>query len=226
MMVVRVGSRPRVGIQGVRASFHDVAARSHFRGEEIELVEYPSFGLLGSGLASGEADLCLMAIENSIAGSILPNYSLLEKFGFKIQGEVYLRIEMCLLALPGDSIESIRYVKSHPMAIFQCEEFLSRHSWMSVLEGPDTADSAREIAENRAHGYAAIASSLAAEVYDLNLLQQGIETDKRNYTRFLVICRSEDFVQDPLANKASVRFETSHQPGSLADVLDVLRAIG
>lgn len=209
----------RVGIQGVRAAFHDVAARRYFGSRGIETLECASFKVLGQKLAGGEADVCLMAIENSIAGSILPNYSLLETHGFKIQGEIYLRIEMEFMALPGQSIDDIRVVQSHPMALLQCEEFLARHPSMKVLEGSDTAESAKEIRERNLLGQGAIASRLAAETYGLEILESGIETNSHNYTRFLVICRSGDHPSARKVDKASVRFEVADRPGCLAEVL-------
>lgn len=208
-----------VGIQGVRACFHDVAARKYFGDRAIVPVECQSFKSLAQSLSSGQSDLSLMAIENSIAGSILPNYTLLETYGFKITGEVYLRIEMSVMALPGQKLADIRFVRSHPMALLQCEDFLSSHPWMKALEGADTAESARDIQRDRTQGTAAIASRLAAEAYGLELLAEGIETNKNNYTRFLVIARNDGYQADPRANKASIRFEVADKPGCLARVL-------
>ncbi|MGK5090310.1 prephenate dehydratase [Bdellovibrionota bacterium FG-2] len=208
----------KIGIQGVKASFHDVAAQKFFA--TIQEIECPSFRDLCLKLRNREADYCIMAIENSIAGSILPNYSLLETFGFKIIGEVYLRIEMNLMALPGQKIDEIRLVQSHPMALLQCDEFLSEHPHMTVLEATDTADSAKDIRDRKLLGTAAIASRLAAETYGLEVLAAGIETNKQNYTRFLVICRKEDYRPASLANKSSIRFEAPDRPGSLGLVLE------
>lgn len=222
-------SKPlRIGIQGVRASFHDAAARTFFH-DELELNECASFRELCQVLVDGKTDLNIMAIENSIAGSILPNYSLLEKFKLRVIGEVYLRIEMNLMALPGQSLQDIHSVQSHAMALFQCEDFLAEHPWMRVLEAADTAESAKEIQAKNLKGHAAIASRLAAEVYGLEILGAGIETNKQNYTRFLVVSRSEEsgrlapFKLDHRgsANKASLRFEVPHEGGSLLSVLKV-----
>src|SRR3954462_10290447 len=124
----------RVGIQGVKASFHDVAAREFFAGQNLELIECSSFRRLSEALANGETDFSLMAIENSIAGSILPNYILLEQFKLRVIGEIYLRIEMCLMALPGQKISDLTVVQSHPMALFQCQDFLAKHPHIKVLE--------------------------------------------------------------------------------------------
>jgi prephenate dehydratase len=163
----------------------------------------------------------LMAIENTIAGSILPNYALLEKFGFKIIGETYLRIEMCFLALPGQKMSDIRFVQSHPMAILQCQDFLAPLKEVKIVEAADTAESAAEIQSRKLTQYAAIASKLAAETYGLEILKENIETDRLNFTRFLVLARAEAETSIPLANKASIRFEAAHRPGSLAEVLAI-----
>jgi prephenate dehydratase len=211
----------RIGIQGVKASFHEVAARQYFEGSNFELVECASFKALSTALHDRTADRCVMAIENSIAGSILTNYSLLERYGFKILGEVYRRIEMSLVALPGQRIEDLHTVQSHPMALLQVEDFLAKHPNLKVLEGADTAESARRISANRLMGYGAIAHALAARTYGLEILAEGIETNKENYTRFLIICRSEDYVASPVSNKASICFEVPHRSGSLAHVLEI-----
>jgi len=196
-----------------------VAAQRFFAGQAVVPVECQSFKRLAESLKEGSSDLCMMAIENSIAGSILPNYTLLETYGFKIVGEVYLRIEMSLMALAGQRLEDLKFVRSHPMALLQCEDFLAAHPWIKALEGTDTAESARDIQRDRSPGIAAIASRLAAEAYGLELLAEGIETNKRNYTRFLVISRDEGRTADAKANKASIRFEVADKPGCLARVL-------
>jgi prephenate dehydratase len=212
-------------------------------------VECSTFGALAAALASGEADACLMAIENSIAGSILTNYALLETHGFRITGEVYLRIEMNLMALPGQRLADITQVQSHPMALAQCQEFLAAHPAIRAVEGNDTAEVARDIARAGSRGVAAIASRLAAGTYGLEVLAAGIETNRQNYTRFLVISRGEKLASSGArivrpadavagdavaedggagarASKASLRFEVAHRPGSLARVLELLAAAG
>jgi prephenate dehydratase len=208
-----------VAIQGVRASFHDVASHKVFPNREIHAVECASFPILCQALARGQADFAMMAIENTIAGSILPNYALLQSYGFKILGETYLRIEMCIMALPGQTLADIRRVQSHPMAILQCQDFLSTLPNIQIVEASDTAESALEIAKRGLKEHAAIASKLAAETYGLEILRENIETDRSNYTRFLTLCRSEDYVRPKKSNKTSLRFETKHEPGSLAKVL-------
>lgn len=216
----------KIGIQGVKASFHDCAAQDYFVGQEIALNECTTFRSLCEVLVEGKTDFNMMAIENSIAGSILPNYLLLEKFKLQIIGEIYLRIEMNLMALPGQKISELKYVQSHAMALFQCEDFLAAHEHMQIMESADTAESAKEIREKNKLGYCAIASRRAAEVYNLEILASSIETNKQNYTRFLVVSRNPRVVNQPKADKASLRFEMTHQPGSLLSILSSLSAHG
>lgn len=211
----------KVAIQGVRASFHDVASRKFFKDEAFETIECSSFPILFQVLEEGKCDFAVMAIENALAGSILHNYGLLEKHKFKIIGETYLRIQMCLLALPGEKLEDIRVVQSHPMALLQCKEFLNGLSDVKLVEHADTAESAYEIKSQNLVHHAAIASSLAAETYGLEILRSNIETHHANFTRFLILCREEDYKEIPGANKASICFETEHRPGSLARVLNI-----
>ncbi len=211
----------RIAIQGVLASFHDFAARKFFANRTMDLVQCSSFPILCKALQDGTADFAVMAIENSIAGSILPNYSLLESNQFKIIGEIYLRIEMNLMALPGQTMEDIRFIQSHPMALLQCEDFFLKYPHIKILEGSDTAESAKNLRDKNLTSYAAVASRLAAETYGLEILKESIESNKQNYTRFLVICRKCDHNPIELANKASVRFETAHAPGSLVQILDI-----
>ena len=211
----------KVGIQGVKASFHDVASRKYFSDVKVESVECSSFSMLFQVLEDKKVDHIVMAIENALAGSILPNYALMEKYKFKIVGEVYLKIEMCLLGLPKSKLEDIRFVQSHPMALLQCQEFLNTLTNVKSVEHADTAESAMEIKEKKMLHYAAIASALAAETYGLKILRSNIETHSSNFTRFLVLCRETDFSRSPLANKSSLRFEAEHRPGSLASILNI-----
>lgn len=214
----------KIGIQGIKASFHDVAARKFFHNEEITPIECPTFKSLCLTLQNSEAQYCMMAIENSIAGSILTNYTLLETYNFKIIGEVYLRIKMNLMALPGQKMEDISIIQSHPMALLQCQEFLTDNPEMpkmKVIESSDTAESAKLIAEKKFFDHGAIASEMAAATYQLEILKAGIETNQQNYTRFLVISRNENKTLDARANKTSICFEIPHRPGSLAQVLDI-----
>lgn len=213
----------KVAIQGVKASFHDVAAHKFFPVSPFETVECSSFHSLFTALNDKRADYAVMAIENAIAGSILPNYTLMEKFKVKIIGEVFLKIELCLLGLPGEKLEDIRFVQSHPMALLQCQDYLHSLKDIKILEHPDTAESAKEIKEKNLHHYASIASSLAAKTYGMNILAANIETNKMNSTRFLVLVREEDYVPAPNANKASLSFETEHAPGSLARIINIFQ---
>jgi prephenate dehydratase len=209
----------KVAIQGVKASFHDVAARVFFTNKNVDPVECSTFRELCEVLKGKKAEFAMMAIENSIAGSILPNYSLLETFHLKIVGEVYLRIEMNLMALPGQKLEDLKFVQSHPMALFQCEDFLHQYPSLQILEAADTAESAKNIKDKNLLKYGAIASQLAAMTYNLEILKSGIETNKQNYTRFLVVSREAKEAND--TNKCSLRFETGHSPGSLVNILKI-----
>jgi prephenate dehydratase len=214
----------KVAIQGVRASFHDVAARKFFKDQKLEIIECPSFPKLFQSLESEEADVAVMAIENALAGSILQNYALLEKFRFKIIGEVFLKIEMCLLALPGESLSDIKVIQSHPMALLQCQEFLNTLPAVKLAQHDDTAESALEIKSKNLKGTASIASRLAAETYGLNILAQNIETNSQNFTRFLILVREKDYTPSVNPTKATLRFETENKPGSLVQILTIFES--
>lgn len=226
----RQDSGIRVAIQGFPGAFHDMAARKFFSGSYIEIIPCFTFKESFDLVKESKADVAVVAIENSLAGSLLPNYSLLRNSELKIYGEVYLRIEQHLMALKGQALEDIGEIQSHPMAIIQCDEFLEplRKNGIKIIDTPDTALSAREISEKRLTGVAALASSLAAEMYGLNIIRHGIETNKRNFTRFLVLTSNEkhSLVQQhhPVqpSNKASVCFSLTHKVGSLSQILSVL----
>ncbi len=207
----------KVTIQGERGSFHEVAARQFFNYDDIEIVPCSTFDLTLSRTKAGEADFAVMAIENARSGSILHNYTLIRESGMKILGEHNLRIVQNLLALPGQTIDDIKEIRTHPIAIQQCMNYLNQHHNITLIESDDTAGSARQISEYKIKGVAAIASSNAAEIYGLDIIAPGIETYKQNYTRFLVI-GSED-KGNTKGNKVSVCFSTGHKPGSLAAVL-------
>lgn len=209
-----------VAIQGIATSFHEVAAFTHFGGP-VETVECLTFHQLCEALKNGKADYGVMAIENSIAGSILPNYFLLQQYHFSIIGEIYLPIHFHLAALPGVKLKDIRTVESHPMAIRQCAEFLQGLEGVAIRESDDTALSARLISEKRLTDVAAIANTHAVEKFGLQILEKGIETHRKNFTRFLILTRSRADV--PESNKASISFEVANEVGSLADVLVVFR---
>jgi prephenate dehydratase len=207
----------KVSIQGESGSFHEVAARQYFSFDDIEIVPCPTFDLTLNTLKAGEADFAVMAIENARSGSILYNYTLIRESGLKILGEHSLRIRQNLMALPGQQITDIKEIRSHPIALAQCMTFLNQFPGMTLIEAEDTAGSARQISEYRLEGVAAIASAISAEIYGLDILAEGIETYKQNYTRFHII-GSED-KGNTKGNKVSICFSTGHRPGSLAKVL-------
>jgi len=219
------GTGIRVSIQGYEGSFHQVAARQFF-GKDVEVIPCATFrDVIKIAGNKKESDGGLMAIENSIAGSILPNYSLLQKSNLTITGEIYLHIKQQLLVNPGVKLEDIREVHSHHMAIQQCLEFLDQHNW-KLVETEDTALSAKHIHQHHSKHIAAIASKLAADLFELEVIAPNIHTIKNNYTRFLVLQREEMAQKIPDANKASVNFNTDHSRGSLAKVLTLIAGGG
>lgn len=211
--------KKRVAIQGIRASFHEEAAFKFF-GTDIETVECDSFKQTCEVLKQKKADYVVMAIENSIAGSLLPNYSLLREYNFPIIGEVYLPIQLHLLALPGVKFEDIKYVQSHPIAIRQCSDFFDEFPYLQVIEGSDTAACAKKIREENLTDTVAIANQLAAKLYDLEVMERRIESNKKNYTRFLILTDKPSEAKD--INKASLSFQVGNSVGSLAAVLNIL----
>ena len=208
----------RVSIQGYEGSFHQVAARQFF-GKDVQVIPCATFReVVKIASSKQDSDGGVMAIENSIAGSILPNYNLLQKSSLKITGELYLQIKQQLLVNPGVKAEDIREVHSHPMAIQQCLEFLDKYNW-KLIETEDTALSAKLVHQHRSKHIAAIASKLAADLFQLEVLAPNIHTMKNNYTRFLVLQREDKSGINPDADKASINFHTDHSRGSLARVL-------
>lgn len=215
----------KIGIQGIKASFHDMATRAYFTDEEVELIEIRDFRTQAESVATGAVDYAVMAIENTIAGSILPNYGFIEEFGLKILGEEYLRISMQLMALRGTRIADVEEVISHPMALRQSMKYLREFPDWKISEVADTAFSAKEIKEHKLQGVAAIAGSLAAEEYGLEIIARNIETNKQNYTRFLILGKQdENHVHE--SDKSSVRLILNHTPGSLSLALQVLHEYG
>ncbi len=207
-----------VSIQGYEGSFHQVAAQYLF-GKDIRVIPCNTFkDVIKVAASKKESDGGVMAIENSIAGSILPNYNLLQKSNLKITGEIYLQIRQNLLVNPGVELSDIREVHSHTMAFQQCYEFLDKYNW-KLVETDDTALSAKHIHQHKTKHIAAIASRLAAELFDLKVLAPNIQTLKNNYTRFLVLQRNEMVKPLDDADKASVNFHTDRSRGSLAKVL-------
>ena len=208
----------RVSIQGYEGSFHQVAARQFFGGS-VEVIPCATFKeVIKIASTKKDSEGGVMAIENSIAGSILPNYNLLKKSNLKITGEVYLQIKQNLLVNPRVRLEDIREVHSHPMAIQQCLEFLDKYNW-KLIETEDTALSAKHVHQHKSKHVAAIASKLAAELFSLQIIVPNIHTMRNNYTRFLIVQREEMTAAIEGADKASVNFHTDHSRGSLAKVL-------
>lgn len=213
-----------IAIQGVQGSFHEIAAKKYF-GNEIKLEMCDSFPGLFQAMESGRSSFGVVAIENTVAGSILPNYALLRNSTYKVIGEVYLRIEHQLLGLNGSTIEELEEVYSHPMAINQCRHFFRAYPHIKLISADDTAASAARLAESQTAGQAAIASRLAAETYELDILAESIEDNKRNFTRFLIITDDMDFqAKEEEINKASISFNVAHKVGHLSQILQVLSA--
>jgi prephenate dehydratase len=210
----------KIAIQGGKASFHDIASRYYF-GEDIEVTECRTFKEVCTKLKEGKVDYAVMAIENSIAGSILGNYSLVKEFDFQIVGEIQLRIEMNLMALPGSKIENIKRVRSHYMALWQCDDFLSKYPHLELEEYHDTADSARDLKLKNEKVVAAIAGRYAAQLYGLDIIAEGIETEKKNFTRFMVLSRDKK-ARIENAEKATLSFQLPNKVGALADVLKII----
>ena len=214
-----------IAIQGFEGSFHQVATEKFF-GKHTPIVCCSTFReLVKKASDNRQTEAAVMAIENSIAGSILPNYNLLQKSDLKIVGEVYLQIKQNLLVNPGINLEDIREVHSHPMALLQCTDYLDRFNW-KLVETEDTALSAKQVHQHKSRHIAAIASKLSAELFKLDILAANIHTEKNNYTRFLVLKRAADTVEIENANKASISFSTNHTRGSLAKVLSLIAAEG
>ena len=214
----------RIAIQGVHGAFHEIAARYFHTADDIEIVPADTFDILVQKVESGEADAAVMAIENTIAGSILRNYNLLNNSNLRIKGEVFLRIKQNLMALKGVKIEDLKEVHSHPIALQQCVDFFEKYPHIRLVEAHDTALIAREIKEKKLKKIGAIASELAAEIYGMNILAPAIETYKKNYTRFLYISKDDKTFDTytPQYEKVSVVFSTNHTVGSLHKALDVL----
>ncbi|MBQ0157281.1 MAG: prephenate dehydratase [Bacteroidales bacterium] len=218
----------RVAIQGVKGCFHEIAAREFFQGEEIDAVECETFEELFETVKR-EGIIATLAIENTIAGSLLQNHILLKESGLKIAGEQKIRIRHNLVAMPGQELESIKEVYSHPIALMQIRNFLEDHKFLKAVEWDDTASSAKMIAREQAMGKAGVCSEWAAEIYGLEILAKGIETNKRNFTRFLVISDPwtvDEIKKDQTPNKASLVFRLPHDEGSLARVLSIMSYYG
>ena len=213
--------KKRIAIQGIRGSNHHQVALEYF-GDNIELVECLSFHGLVDELLENKADKAVMAIENSIAGSIIPNYALVYQNNLHIIGEYYLNIHHNLMAIEGQQLSDIFEVRTHPMALLQCREYLKTQPQIKMVEDVDTAETAKRIQENQLKGIGAIAPKVAAELYKLQIIAPEIQTIKNNATRFIIIkTKNKELPKDEI-NKASLRFITDHKRGSLATVLNVM----
>lgn len=216
----------RVAIQGIKGSYHHQASKIFFD-DEVDIVECVSFKDIPDHLNKGHVDFGVMAIENSIAGSLLQNYKLLGKYNQVIVGEVYIPIEHSLLVRQGQNIKDLEEVHSHPMAILQCEAFFEKYPYIKLVGSNDTADSAKDISEGKFKNTGAIASAIAGDIYELETLAENIQTIKNNYTRFFIIQRKTDgYIHDIEVNKASLKMSLGHETGSLAKVLSLFSVHG
>jgi prephenate dehydratase len=210
-----------VAIQGIKGSFHHIVSQDYF-GEDTAVNECLSFDETVDALLSGKTEVAIMALENSIAGSIIPNYALIDNNNLHIVGEYYLDIQHNLMALPNQNIEDIKEVHSHPMALLQCKAFFKNYPHIKLVEDKDTADVAKRIQDQNLKGIAAIASSLAASIFELNIIAESIQTIKHNETRFAIVKQNNTEINTAEINKASIKFELDHKRGSLAAILNVL----
>jgi prephenate dehydratase len=210
-----------VAIQGVRGSFHHIVSKAFFNGS-ITIKECLSFDNAVESLINNESDAVIMAIENSIVGSILPNYALIDDYNLHIVGEYYLDIQHNLMALSNQKINDIKEVYSHPMALLQCKKFFKKYPYIKLIEDKDTAEVAQRIHLNQLKNVGAIASKLAAEIFELDILAESIQTIEHNETRFVIVKRQNHEIARENINKASVNFELSSKRGSLATVLNVM----
>lgn len=215
----------KIAIQGIKGSFHHIVAEKFF-GENIELAECMSFTEIPVLLKNDRVESAVMAIENSIAGAILPNYALIDEYELSIEGEVYVNIHHHLMALGGQDLSDIREVWSHPMALLQCRKFFREHPGIKLVEEKDTAEVARRIQQENIKGVAAVASKRAADLFNLNIISNDIQTIKHNSTRFFVLKKSKNAPYHPskvenIKDKSSIKFVTQHNKGSLAEILDI-----
>lgn len=217
--------KEKIAIQGIKGSFHHQVALEYFQ-STIEIDECLSFEALVDSLLKNHSQLAVMAIENSIAGSIIPNYALIDKNNFHIIGEYYLDIIQNLMVLNGQKLEDIQEVHSHPMALLQCMDFLKKYPNIKLVEDKDTAETAKRIHQNQIKGIAAIGSKVAADLYDLTIIVPEIQTVNNNMTRFFIISKEKSHPKisgnKEEINKASIKFELDDTPGSLATVLNVM----
>ena len=215
----------RIAIQGEIGSFHDIAAHQYFNGEQIELICCSTFEQVFENIKRDPTVIGMIAIENTIAGSLLHNYDLLRESGVTIVGEHKLHIEHSICCLPDDNWDTINEVHSHPVALAQCRNFLANHPDLKAVEAEDTAGSAEYISNNNIRGWAAICSSYAANIYGMKILQEDIHDNKHNYTRFLVVSNQHKaslLREVEKSNKSSLVFSLAHEEGSLSKVLTIL----
>ncbi|MFW5753683.1 MAG: prephenate dehydratase [Marinilabiliaceae bacterium] len=217
----------KVAIQGIRGANHEIAARAYFSDQDVEVVPCHTFDEVFDVMQKYPEIMGIMAIENTLVGSLLTNYTMLRESGFTVHGEHKLRIKHHLMALPGQTIDDIREVHSHPMALAQCEMFFKGHPHIKLIESEDTAYSAKKITDEQLKGIGAIAPSLAARLYDLDIIERSIETNKHNYTRFLIIgqenkLKKAELLEQDRVNKSSLVFSLPHEEGSLSKVLTIL----
>jgi len=210
----------KIAIQGIKGSYHHIVAENYFN-KDVQLIECMTFSEMPDRVLKEEVDYAIMAIENSIAGAILPNYTLIDESDLAIVGEYYLEINHNLMALSGQRVEDIKRVHSHPMALLQCRSFFKNHPEIKLIEDVDTADVAKRIQAGDLKGIGAIASSRAASIYELELLAEKIQTIKKNFTRFVIVQRKE-LLNNAKATKASLKFVLKHESGSLGEVLVLL----
>jgi prephenate dehydratase len=215
----------KIAIQGIKGSFHHQVAALYFS-EKVELEECMSFEALVKNVVSSKTTQGIMALENSIAGSIIPNYALIDTYNLNIVGEYYLDIHHHLMGLKGQSISEITEVQSHPMALLQCADFFAKYPHIRLVESNDTAETAKRIQEKHLKGIGAIASKTAAILYDLEIIAKDIHTVKNNTTRFVIVKKEHEEIQNDEMNKASLKFELEDQPGNLAKVLTMLSDYG
>lgn len=214
----------KIAIQGEEGSYHDVASHCYFEGEDVELICCETFEQVFEAMKEDSRVIGVMAIENTIAGSLLHNYELMRESGMQIVGEHKLRISHAIMCLPEDDWGSITEVNSHPVALMQCRDFLKKHPQMKIVETDDTAGAAKNISEQGLRGHAAICSGEAAALYGMKVLEEGIETNKHNFTRFLVLAdpwQAEGLCTPSQSNKASIVFSLPHSEGSLSQVLSI-----
>lgn len=210
-----------VSIQGIKGSFHHIVSQEWFD-DSVEVVECMSFDKVVENVLTKQTDAAIMAIENSIVGSIIPNYALIDNNQLHIIGEHYLDIQHHLMALPNQTLEDIEEVYSHPMALLQCKEFFKKHPHIKLIEDKDTAEVAQRIETNQLKNVGAIASQLASELFNLEIISRSIQTIKHNETRFVVVQTKNHYLEASEIDKASLKFELEHKRGSLATVLNVL----